>query len=250
MLTPGQVVIGELRPPAGRTVVYDGDGYLRGGRRGRAARAGRPRGRGSSRATTRSPFCRRDSSRTCSSRAWLHECGVTMPGTGTVLRASPLGASCSDANGSRSSSQPAAPCWSPSASPSDALYHETDGVRQRASSDRLRRAAAARRGRVRRPPPGARSTATPRSRCPTCASAGDSAVLVGRRRSGDRLQSLLPRLDPERRTCAFEDDVAAMSPGEPTRSCARPGLTPLWAALARARARSPRPLASAERYGA
>jgi dimethylamine/trimethylamine dehydrogenase len=83
VLTPEQIVLDGLRPPAGRIVVYDGDGYLVAAALAELlAREGRDVELVTGYETV-APFCA-ETLEDALVRARLHECGVAMR-TGAVL---------------------------------------------------------------------------------------------------------------------------------------------------------------------
>ena len=128
ILTPEQIVLGGQRPPPGRVVVYDGDGYLVGAALAELlAREGREvefvTGYGSV-----APFCT-ETLEDVLIRARLHECGVVMR-TGTVLRSiEPGRLMCDDANGEPLELAAGVVLVTQRIS-LDALYHELDGRRE------------------------------------------------------------------------------------------------------------------------
>ena len=171
-------MLGGQRPPPGRVVVYDGDGYLVGAALAELlAREGREVELVTGYATV-APFCA-ETLEDVLIRARLHECGVAIR-TGTVLTGiEPGRLTCDDADGEplelacrrRRARDPArlARRALPRArrTPRGGVPRSATASRRACSPRRSSTATGSR----------ARSTATiPRSRCPTCASASATAT--------------------------------------------------------------------------
>jgi dimethylamine/trimethylamine dehydrogenase len=209
VLTPEQIVLEGLRPPAGRVVVYDGDGYLVATALAELlAREGLEVELVTGYETI-APFCA-ETLEDALVRARLHECGVTMR-TGTVLSEIAAGAiACSDANGEPLEIPAAGVVLVTQRVSSDALFHELDGRRERVFrtgdcvAPRLLADAVFDGHRLAREIDGDDpEVALPYLR----ERVGDVAELPPAAATG--LPALLsPRLEPVRRVCEFADDVA------------------------------------------
>ena len=210
VLTPEQIVIAGLRPPSGRVVVYDGDGYLVAAalaellaREGCEVElmTGYP---------TIAPFCA-ETLEDVLVRARLHECGVALR-TGTVLTEIGEGSlACIDGDGDALEVAAAGVVLVTQRISDDALFHELDGARERVFrigdcvAPRLLAEAVFDGHRLAREIDGADpEVALPflRERI------GDPTDLPAAADPG-ALAALPARPDPVRRDCAFEDDVSA-----------------------------------------
>ncbi len=210
VVTPEQIVLDGLRPPAGRIVVYDGDGYLVAAALAELlAREGLEVELVTGYETV-APFCA-ETLEDALVRARLHECGVAMR-TGTVLSEIAPGAiACSDANGEPLEIAAAGVVLVTQRVSSDALFHELDGRRERVFrtgdcvAPRLLADAIFDGHRLAREIDGDDpEVALPYLR----ERVGDAAELPPTAELGPPAL-LSPRLEPARRACRFEDDVAA-----------------------------------------
>ncbi len=128
VLTPEDVVLGGRRPPPGRVVVYDGDGYLVGAAVAELlAREGREVELVTGYATV-APFCA-ETLEDALVRERLHGCGVAMR-TGTVLTGiAPETLTCADADGEPLALAAAGVVLVTQRVSDDALFHALDGRR-------------------------------------------------------------------------------------------------------------------------
>ena len=227
VLTPEQIVLGGRRPP-GRVVVYDGDGYLVGAALAELlAREGREVEFVTGYATV-APFCA-ETLEDVLIRARLHDCGVVMR-TGTVLTGIAPGLlTCTDADGEPLELAAAGVVLVTQRVSHDALYHELDGrARARLPHRRLRRAAAARRGDLRRPPAGARDR---RRRSRGRAALPARARRRQRRAAGRRRAGAAGRPSAARAARAARvrhRRTRGSQPRASTRCCAPPGWMGSW----------------------
>ncbi|HEY3613747.1 MAG TPA: FAD-binding protein [Gaiellales bacterium] len=208
VLTPEQVVMGGLRPPAGRIVVYDGDGYLVAAALAELlAREGREVELVTGYDAI-APFCA-ETLEAALVRARLHGCGVAMR-TGTVATAiGERSLACVDADGDAREIAAAGVVLVTQRVSSDALFHELDGVRERSFrigdcvAPRLLAEAIFDGHRLAREIEGDDpEVALPYLR----ERVGDLAELPAQADPG-ALAVLPSRPEPARRACAFEDDV-------------------------------------------
>jgi dimethylamine/trimethylamine dehydrogenase len=208
VLTPEQVMLGRKRPPAGRIVVYDGDGYLVAGalaellaREGREVElvTGFP---------TIAPFCS-ETLEDVLVRERLHECGVVMR-IGTELQGiEPGSLTFTDENAEPLELRAAGVVLVTQRISDDALFHELDGRRPAVFrigdcvAPRLLAEAIFDGHRLAREIDGddpevalpwLRERVGDRDKLPTAAEPPPLAVLP-------------PRPEPQRRTCEFVDDA-------------------------------------------
>jgi dimethylamine/trimethylamine dehydrogenase len=250
VLTPEQIVTGGLRPPPGRVVVYDGDGYLVAAA---VAELLASEGREVELVTgygTIAPFCA-ETLEDALVHARLHACGVALR-TGTVLRGIEPGfLRCDDPNGEPLELAAGGIVLVTQRISCDALFHELDGVRERVFrigdcvAPRLLAESVFDGHRMAREIDGDDpEVALPYLR----ERIGDAAELPPAADPGP-LAVLPSRTGPARRTCAFEDDVAAAAARIDAllRAAAPDAVVAVGAGAAGAIAGSRR---LAERYGA
>jgi dimethylamine/trimethylamine dehydrogenase len=210
VLTPEQIVLEGLRPPAGRTVVYDGDGYLVAGAIAELlAREGREVELVTGFETI-APFCA-ETLEDVLVRARLHECGVEMR-TGAVVTGIESGRVVgADRDGEPLAIAAAGVVLATQRVSSDALFHELDA--RRSGVFRIGDCVA---------PRLLAEVVFDGQRLAREIDAGDPEVALPylRERVGDSAQlpeapappplAVLPaRAAPRRRTCECVDDVAA-----------------------------------------
>jgi dimethylamine/trimethylamine dehydrogenase len=210
VLTPEQVMLGRERPPAGRIVIYDGDGYLVAGALAELlAREGLEVELVTGFATI-APFCS-ETLEDVLIRERLHACGVVMR-TGTVLKGiEPGRLTFDDANGEPLELHAAGVVLVTQRISDDALFHELDG--RRPAIFRIGDCVA---------PRLLAETVFDGHRLAREIDGDDPEVALPwlRERVGDRdrlppaaepppLAVLPPRPEPQRRSCEFVDDTAA-----------------------------------------
>jgi dimethylamine/trimethylamine dehydrogenase len=210
VLTPEQIVLGGKRPPRGRVVVFDGDGYVvAAGVAELLAREGREVEFVTGYETI-VPYAA-ETLEDALTRERLHACGVLMR-TGTMVTGIAHGALlCTDANGETLEIQAAGVVLVTQRVSDDALYHELDGRRAAVFrigdcvAPRLLSEAVFDGHRLAREIdcedpevalPYLRERVGDSDRLPAAAEPGPLAVLP-------------PRAHPERRTCEFVDDAGA-----------------------------------------
>jgi dimethylamine/trimethylamine dehydrogenase len=128
ILTPEQVVLGGVRPPGGRIVVYDGDGYVVAGALAELLAREGCEVELVTGYDTIAPYCA-ETLEDVLIRARLHECGVAMRAATVLTGIAPGRLTCTDPNGEPLALDAAAVVLVTQRLSDDSLYHELDALR-------------------------------------------------------------------------------------------------------------------------